>query len=89
MVNIDTLLDCKERVWFDIDSTDFTAFLQYAASQGCTWMDGSTIDASNNNCSYHMGINKDKQLGFVSMWCWFSNASNKPNIVNFKKIMEG
>ena len=86
MYLIKELLGGNERVWFDINQSDFTQFLTYALEQGCTWMDGSTINPDKDNCSHHMGINNELKLGFVSMWCWFSGASNTPKIIKFDEI---
>ena len=49
-------------------------------------MDGSAINPSADNCSHYMGINNELKLGFVSMWCWYSGASNTPSIVPFDKM---
>ena len=86
MCSIKELLGNNERVWFDINQADYKSFLTYALDQGCTWMDGSAINPSADNCSHHMGINNELKLGFVSMWCWYSGASNTPGIVPFDKI---
>ena len=86
MCSIKELLGNNERVWFDINQADYTSFLTYALDQGCTWMDGSTIKPDKDNCSHHMGINNELKLGFVSMGCWYSGASNTPSIVPFDKM---
>lgn len=88
MTTVKDLLENNESVWFDIREQDFRSFLQYARDNGCTWMDGSKIDVETNNCDYHMGINNEMKLGFVSMWCWFSGASNTPKKISFKDIIE-
>lgn len=36
MKNLKAYLINQEKIWFDINEDDFTLFLQYAKSMGCT-----------------------------------------------------
>ena len=87
MKSLKEVLGNDKRVWFDIWQEDFKTFLQYAKDNGCKWMNGDEIKVDKDHIGHHMGINKDLQLGFVSMWAWFAKADNEPRKINFKDFM--
>ena len=88
MKSLKEIMGKDRHVWFDIWEEDFKAFLQFAKDNGCKWMNGDEINVEKDHIGHHMGINKDKQLGFVSMWCWFAKAKNEPRKIEFKKLLK-
>jgi len=88
MKTLKELLKKDYHIWFEIyDDDEKLKFLQFAKDNGCKWISGDEINPNENNCGYHMGINKDLQIGFVSMWCWFANAKNKPRKIKFSEVI--
>ncbi len=80
MQDLKSLLGNEESVWFDVGSKYYQSFLAYAKDNGCKWADGREIDTSATGETCLMGINKDLQLGFVSVVCWI-------NYDGFKKVV--
>ena len=89
MKTLKQFLKDDERVWFEITEQDKEKFLQFAKDNNCKWMNGDEILPKKNNCGSHMGINKDLELGFVSLCCWFLKADNEPRKIKFKDVIGG
>lgn len=87
MKTLEQLLKRDKHIWFSILDEEKEQFLKFAKDNGCKWMSGDEIKPKADNCGYHMGINSKKQMGFVSMWCWFANPNNKPRKIIFKDII--
>lgn len=61
----------KKHIWVEIaNEEEKKKFLSFAKGNGFTWMNGDEIKPESDGLGYHFGLNSDKKMGYVSIWCW-------------------
>lgn len=88
MKSLKKVLGKHDRVWFFIEDDEKTLFLQWAKDNNCKWMNGDEIKPDEDNCGYHMGINKTLSIGFVGGMCWGPGKRSGIKVVNFAEIID-
>lgn len=86
MRSLKEVLGKNKHAWFSVEESERRAFLQWAKDNDCKWMNGDEIKPAEDNCGYHMGISKDRSIGFVSAMCWCLAKKGEVIKVNFKEI---
>ena len=87
MKSLKDYLEYQEKIWIDINKEDFSLFLQYAKSNGCTWGKAKSINPNEDKFWYYISINKQLQLSYVSAYCWYIKASNGPKRYKFRELL--
>ena len=72
-------------VLFRVEDEDGKAFLKWAKDNGCTWINNKEIDVIKDYWGYHMGIGKDRTIGYIMTMIW-SLEKEKPKL-KFKSIL--
>lgn len=68
----------QKHIWVEIaDEEEKRQFLTFAKENGFTWMNGGEIKPETDGFGYHFGLNSDKKIGYVSIWCWNLGKSRK------------
>lgn len=75
MQNYKDVCGNNKMVWFEIKPRQGKAFLVWAKSLGCVWMDGKDIRGNERVDFFHLSIDDEGKVAFVPAFAWISASS--------------